>query len=47
MTSYDMPMYKEAAGDFPLPDLPFPSLLADEDNSTQEKQVETREALTL
>lgn len=43
---YNIPMYKEVAGDLPLFDLPFPTLPADEDKSIQEKQVETRQATT-
>lgn len=44
---YNMPMYREIAGDLRLLDLPFPTLPAEEDNLTQEKkQVETRQATT-
>lgn len=44
---YNMPMYREIAGDLRLLDLPFPTLPAEEDDLTQEKkQVETRQATT-
>lgn len=41
---YNMPMYKDVAGDLPQLDLPFPTLPAEEDTSTQEKLVETPHA---
>ena len=46
---YNEPMYKEVAGDLPLYDLPYPTLPAEEDNSTigtMEKQVEGRQTTT-
>ena len=46
---YNEPMYKEVAGDLPLLDLPYPTLPAEEDNSTigsMGKQAEGRQATT-
>lgn len=42
----NMAMYKEVAGVLPLLDLPFPTIPADEGDSTGEKSVKTRQPAT-